>query len=335
MTASTATGTLYLITAALANNTQPSPGARKIRDALLVRTESEWRYIFQYATVVIKSQRYSSVREAVRLIEEFEASKPKLDGVEAAYTWASLRPDGGPQPTEDIVRILLCEPETGSVGHSEREAVFGNTLDFGEHTVVVSPAGMSIAGDVPDQQIEVYFYYAAQIGAAICRYAQNERTLNEVIVDIRARAADFDVEKLQDINVSTSKAMLDISDELLDIPPRENFILRTLLKVANVEVYEQRISRMLNIIQHHVSYRQALVAKRNSERIEFVLFVIAVLSGLGALCQIFGLTQTPWEKSGFGLGLMAGAAVLALIASLLFRGYRRFGSSNNQPPSVS
>jgi hypothetical protein len=174
--------------------------------------------------------------------------------------------------------------------------------------------------------VEVYLYYVAQIAAAVSRYAHNEKILNEVMVDIRARAADFDVEKLQQINVSTSKAMLDISDELLDIPAREGYILRTLLKVANVDVYEQRISRMLAIIQHHVSYRHAMVAKRNSERIEYVLFVIAVLSAINSLSHLFRLGE---EKAGaeWGGAVLAGvAAVVALLASVWFRGFRERGN---------
>jgi hypothetical protein len=333
MTTGTASnGTLYLISAALATNNQEPPGARKIRDCFLVRTESELRYLFPYATVLIRIHRYSSVREAVRLIEEFEANTPKVDGVKAAYAWSSLRPDGGPQPSEDVVKILLCEPESGTVGHSEREAVFGNTLDFGEHTVVVSPAGISIAGELPEAQVEVYLYYVAQIAAAVCRYAENEQILDEVMVDIRARAADFDVEKLQHINVSTSKAMLDISDELLDIPPRENFILRTLLKVANVEVYEQRISRMLGIIQHHVSYRQALVAKRNSQRIEYVLFIIAVLSALSSLASLFYLGEQEHKLTLLSFVLIVAAGVVTVLLAMWFRNVRERPTPLAPPP---
>jgi hypothetical protein len=321
-TGSSATGTLYLISAVLAANNQGPPGARRIRDSYLVRSDKELRYVFPYSTVLIRIHRYASVPEAVRLIEEFEAKPARVDGVEAAYTWSSLRPDGGPQPTEDVVRILLCEAETGTVGQAERESVFGNTLDFGEHTVVVSPAGISIAGDVPEEQIEVYLYYVAQIGAAVCRYAENEQILDQVMVDIRARAAEFDVEKLQHINVSTSKAMLDISDELLKLPPRENFILRALLKVANIDVYEQRIARMLGIVQHHVTYRNALIAKRNSERIEFVLFVIAVLSAFSSLAHMFLLGDQLVGPAWGGLVAIGSAALCALVLSLWFRGFR-------------
>ncbi|MGE0431227.1 MAG: hypothetical protein AB7K09_09165 [Planctomycetota bacterium] len=331
MTTAHTTGSLLLSYAALQENDFAAlAGARPFRDSMIVRNDNERRFHFRYATVVFEKVAYTSVADAVSKIVAFEKAERSVGGNPAANRTIALRPDGGPEKSENIARILLCEAESGAVGATEYDAVYSAFLDFGEHTVAVSPAGIAIAGQVDDDQIDTYLYYVAQISAAVCRYAFNERILADVMSDIHHKAEDFDVEKLQEINISTSKAMLDISDELLNIPPRENFILTRLLSVANVRVYEERIARMLGIIQHYVQHRHALQAEVNSGRVEFVLFVIAIVGGVTGIVSMFSHSDALMRLSAplFDWVLTTGAIFGTVWAALWFHRKRNQKKDN-------
>ena len=315
------TGQLWLVYAGLSDNdldTLRAKGGRDVRDAVVLREEGTVHYAFPYASVYVEQYAYRSPEEAVAAIEQFEHAPREVAGKGCQHRTIVLLPSGGPQQSETVARIMMAEAKAGAIGATEREAVYAHYLDFGEHSVAVSPAGLAIAGDVDTAQVEVYLYYVAQIAAAICRYAKNEAQLSAVMENIKTRAQSLDIEALQQINVSTSKAMLDISDELLNIPPREGFILRTLLQTGNVDVYEERVSRMLEIIQHHVEHRHHQRAERNSRRIEFVLFVIAVLGALAGLAEIFGTGSDLAESFVPAALLVMCAIVITVVASLWF-----------------
>ena len=316
------TGRLWLIYSGLQENDLDALIARggvQVRDAVVVReTDGRLRYAFRYASVYVVQMAYNGPANAVQRISQFEAAELPVDGRPAQHKTIGLLPDGGPQRSETVARIMMAEADDGAVGATEQEAVYANFLDFGEHSVAVSPAGLVIAGSVDDKQIQTYLYYVAQIGAAICRYSKNESLLSDVMENIKAKAESLDLETLQQINVSTSKAMLDISDELLNIPPREGFILRTLLKTGNIDVYEERISRMLEIIQHHVEHRHHRQQESNSRRIEFVLFVIAVLGALAGLADIFGTGNEVSEISPAAAILVMLSIAITVGASLWF-----------------
>ena len=317
------TGRLWLIYSGLEDNDLKellSRGGHQVRDAVVCKErDGRVRYAFRYASVYVIQLTYRSVASAVEKIRQFDATEPRVSGRSAQHKAIGLLPDGGPQRTETVARIMMAEADEGTVGETEKEAVYANFLDFGEHSVAVSPAGVVIAGEVEDQQIQTYLYYVAQIGAATCRYSENESLLSDVMENIKAKARSLDLETLQQINVSTSKAMLDISDELLNIPPREGFILKTLLKTGNIDVYEERISRMLEIIQHHVEYRHHKHQEANSTRIEFVLFVIAVLGALAGLADIFGTASDTTESTSLATFFVVVAVGVTLVSSLWFR----------------
>lgn len=316
-----ATGELWLVYSGLQTNdlNRLSSKGRTLRDAVLLDESDDLvRYAFPHASVHMKRTSYGSVPEAVAAIREFESQMPVVAGRRAQHHTLVLLPDGGPQRSEAAARILMAEGADGAIGASELEAVYENFLDFGEHSVTVSAAGMIIGGHVDDAKLQVYLYYVAQIGASVCRYAANEALLSDVMENIRAKSQDLDIETLQEVNVSTSKAMLDISDELLNIPPREGFILRTLLRTGNVEIYEERIGRMLAIIQHHVEHRHHREAERNARRIEFVLFVIAVLGALAGVTEIFGTSTDLANSIALAGGMVALSIVITLVASLWF-----------------
>jgi len=314
------TGTLYLVYSGLHNEpARMEQDGRTHRDAKIVSEGSTLKYHYRYASVVFEAHEYTSVADAVSKIKQFEADGRAIQNQPAAHKTVALRPNGGPGQSEAIARILLCEAEEGSVGETEQKAVYERFLDFGEHSVAVSPAGIAVCGTVDEEQVQTYLYYVAQISAAISRYAYNESVLSDVMTDIKQKSKALDVEKLQEINISTSKAMLDINDELLDISPRESFILRQLLEVANVDIYEQRVSRMLNLIQHHVQHQHSLRAKKDSQRIELVLFIIAMLGGLSGLTEIFGNSAQieAAASQNHMAGIMIGVALMifAIIAT--------------------
>ncbi len=325
-----ATGRLWLIYSGLQDNDLEAliaQGGVRVRDAVVIREpDGRLRYAFRYASVFVVQVTYDNPAIAVRRLEQFEAAEITVAGRPAKHKTVGLLPHGGPQRSETVARIMMAEASDGIIGVTEQEAVYAHFLDFGEHSVAVSPAGVVIAGSVEDTQTHTYLYYVAQIGAAICRYAENEALLSDVMENIKSKAESLDLETLQQINVSTSKAMLDISDELLNIPPREGFILRTLLKTANIDVYEERISRMLEIIQHHVEHRHHREQERNSRRIEFVLFVIAVLGALAGLADIFGTGNDTDGVSALAAILVTLSIAITVGASYLF--YRSTVSSN-------
>ncbi|MCR4316229.1 MAG: zinc ribbon domain-containing protein [Planctomycetes bacterium] len=318
-------GTMHFVTAALsAEHVAITPRVtKKVRDAIYYKQDGNQVFRFTYATVNIRSAKYDSIGDAVEKVKDFETTPQKIAGKDAAFKFIVLRPDGPPEPSEAIVRILMQENDGTLVGKTERDSIYGEILDFGEHHVAISHAGISIAGNVEEDQLQKYFYYIAQIGAAIARYHYNERTLTEVMVDIRERAADFDIERLQAINISTSKAMLDISDELLDIPARESYVLNKLISVANIDVYENRITRMLEIIQHHVAHKHALTAKRSSARIEFVIYVMGVIAGFCGFAEVFQAADVIFEDAHTyaifgGFGMIAIILCFATLASYLY-----------------
>lgn len=315
-------GILWLIYAGLEDNdlaALQSRGGQVVRDAVVVSEGHVLRYAFPYASVFVEHHRYDSPEAAVAAIDAFEADETRqIQGRPCQHRTIGLMPEGSPEPSDTVVRIMMAEKASGRVGKTERRAVYAHLLDFGEHSVAVSPAGIVVAGQVEASQVQTYLYYVAQIGAAICRYAANEQMLTNVMDNIKTHAERMDIQALQKINVSTSKAMLDISDELLNIPPREGFILRTLIETGNVDVYEERIGRMLEIIQHHVEHRHHQRAERNSRRIEFVLFVIAVLGALAGLAEIFGTGSSVAQSSRLAITLVILAIVITLVASLWF-----------------
>ena len=317
------TGRIWLIYSGLQDNDLESllaQGGQQVRDAVVVREpDGRVRYAFRYASVFVIQMAYRGPASAVQRIEQFETADLQVGGRPAQHKTIGLLPDGGPERSETVARIMMAEAEDGSIGATEQEAVYAHFLDFGEHSVAVSPAGLVIAGAVDDKQIQTYLYYVAQIGAAICRYSENESLLSDVMENIKTKAESLDLETLQQINVSTSKAMLDISDELLNIPPREGFILRTLLKTGNIDVYEERIGRMLEIIQHHVEHRHHKQQERNSSRIEFVLFVIAVLGALAGLADIFGTANEVTEVTPVATFLVVASIGITVAASMWFR----------------
>ena len=324
------TGRLWLIYTGLEDNDLDAliaKGGVRVRDAVVIReSDGRLKYAFRYASAFVVQMMYQNPLNAVQRIQQFEAAQIPVAGRPAQHKTIVLLPEGGPQKSETVTRIMMAEDSDGSVGATEQDAVYANFLDFGEHTVAVSPAGLVIGGSVDDQQIQTYLYYVAQIGAAICRYSENESLLSDVMENIKAKAESLDIETLQQINVSTSKAMLDISDELLNIPPREGFILRTLLKTGNIDVYEERISRMLEIIQHHVEHRHHREQETNSRRIEFVLFVIAVLGALAGLADIFGTGNEVQEISA-----LAAILVMLSIAITVGASYWFYRASTRRP----
>ncbi|MBX2810725.1 MAG: hypothetical protein KTR25_02900 [Myxococcales bacterium] len=316
-------GHIWLIYSGLQDNDLDNlraQGGQRVRDAVVVReSDGQVRYAFRYASVYVVQKAYRSPAGAVQWIQQFEAADMSIAGQPVLHRTIGLLPAGGPERSEVVARIMMAEADDGIIGKTEQEAVYANYLDFGEHSVAVSPAGLIIAGRVEETQVQTYLYYVAQIAAAICRYSQNEARLSDVMENIKAKAKLLDLESLQQINVSTSKAMLDISDELLNIPPREGFILRTLMKTANIDVYEERIARMLEIIQHHVEYRHHQEQERNSKRIEFVLFIIAVLGALAGLADIFGTANDTNEISFRGGTLVLLSVIITVVASMWFR----------------
>lgn len=315
------TGILWLIYGGLEDNDLAllaSNGGQVVRDAVVVSEGHVLRYAFPYASVYVEHHRYDHPEAAVTAIEAFENESRQVGGRPCQHRTIGLMPDGGPQPNDTVVRIMMAEASQGKVGKTERRAVYERFLDFGEHSVAVSPAGIVVAGDVEPADVQTYLYYVAQISAAICRYSSNEALLSDVMENIKTKAEALDIEALQKINVSTSKAMLDISDELLNIPPREGFILRTLLETGNVDVYETRIARMLEIVQHHVEHRHHQRAERNSRRIEFVLFVIAVLGALAGLAEIFGMGSSVAQSLQLAATLVITAMVITILASIWF-----------------
>lgn len=315
------TGILWLIYAGLENNdlrALEAAGGQRVRDAVVVNEGHVLRYAFAYASVHVEHLRYDSPESAVAAIQSFEDDERLVSGKPCQHRTIGLLPNGGPEASETVTRIMMVEESHGRVGKTEQKAVYEHLLDFGEHSVAVSPAGIVVAGEVDPEQVQTYLYYVAQISAAICRYSANESLLSGVMDNIKAKSERFDIEALQQINVSTSKAMLDINDELLNIPPREGFILRTLLETGNVDIYEQRISRMLDIIQHHVEHRHHRKAERNARRIEFVLFVIAVLGALAGLAEIFGMGSSIAENFEIPVTLVFLSMMITVIASYWF-----------------
>jgi hypothetical protein len=310
-------GELWLSTAYMEDNdlaASKAAGGRPVRDAVVVEeSPTSKRYAFAYATVRFEVTPYETVREAVAAIRAFEAHHG--DGKQRTVV---LLPDGGPDRTDATVQIMMAEGDGGKVGATEVEAVYATFLDFGEHSVAISPGGVVIAGNVPDEDLLVYLYYVAQLQAALCRYAKNEGELRTFMEDLHGRAKTLGIEALHALNESTAKAMLDISDEFLDIPPRERFILRALLATGQVAVYEERIARMMTIVEHHVQHRHYTDSERNSRRIEFVLFVIAILGALAGLSDIFGTGTSVAHSLALAFLLVCASVGITVAASWWF-----------------